>query len=209
MDNQDYKIELWQSISFRDDMNAFESLFHLLNKKLIQFCSLYVHRVEIAEEVVADVFVKCWEGRKAMQEIKNIESYLFIAVKNHSINYLKKYSSITSAQLEEGNKYEIPDLFDPEKRLELKELSFRMEQAIESLPLQSRLVFRLVKEDGMKYKDVAEILSISPRTVQTQLYRAIKKLSHIFSAYQTQICKNKIVSIVMLTGILQIIFSSL
>ncbi|ANI89076.1 hypothetical protein A9P82_07100 [Arachidicoccus ginsenosidimutans] len=191
MNGNDYKTELWEKICSRDDMNAFESLFHSLNKRLIQFCVVYVRRIEIAEEIAADVFVKCWENRKSMPEIKNIEAYLFVAVKNHSLNYLKKYSSVTWNSLQNENKYELIDLFDPEKEIELKELAFKMEQAIQSLPLQAQLVFRLIKEDGMKYKDAAEILDISPKTVQTQLYRAIKKLSHIFSAYQTKaVCKS-------------------
>jgi RNA polymerase sigma-70 factor (ECF subfamily) len=58
-----------------------------------------------------------------------------------------------------------------------------MDQAISGLPQQCRIVFRLIKEDGMKYKEVAEILNISPRTVQTQLFRAIKKLSVVLTHY--------------------------
>lgn len=145
-----------------------------------------------------------------MQDVRNIESYLFISVKNHSLNYLKKYSKISFGQLQECNKYELSDLFDPQMQMELKELSGKMEQAIQALPLQSRIVFRLIKEDGMKYKDVAEILSISPRTVQTLLYRAIKKLSHVFEAYQMKPPhKSAAISMIVLIGALQIFFHSL
>ncbi|HEY0299373.1 MAG TPA: RNA polymerase sigma-70 factor [Arachidicoccus sp.] len=211
MDNKDYKTGLWEKICSGNEMNAFESLFHLLNKKLIQFCVLYVQQIEIAEEIVADVFVKCWEARTSLSDVKNIESYLFIAVKNHSLNYIKKYSAIRWRQLEDCNKYELAELFDPEKQIELKELSFKIEQAIESLPLQSRVVFRLIKEDGMKYKEVAEILNISPRTVQTQLYRAVKKLSALFSAYQQKAVpkSNHLITIAALIGAIKIFFYSL
>jgi len=58
-----------------------------------------------------------------------------------------------------------------------------MEQSIEALPQQCRIIFRLIKEDGIKYKEVAEILNISPRTVQTQLFRAMKKLHAVLSEY--------------------------
>jgi DNA-binding CsgD family transcriptional regulator len=58
-----------------------------------------------------------------------------------------------------------------------------MEQSIEALPRQCRIIFRLIKEDGIKYKEFAEILNISPRTVQTQLFRAMKKLSVVLSEY--------------------------
>jgi len=62
-----------------------------------------------------------------------------------------------------------------------------MEQSIEALPQQCRIIFRLIKEDGIKYKEVAEILNISPRTVQTQLFRAMKKLSVVLSDYGNRV----------------------
>ena len=70
-----------------------------------------------------------------------------------------------------------------EQELEWKEISFQLNQAIDNLPDQSRTIFKLVKEDGFRYKEVAEILGISPRTVETQLFRAIKKLQSVVNLY--------------------------
>jgi RNA polymerase sigma-70 factor (ECF subfamily) len=58
-----------------------------------------------------------------------------------------------------------------------------MNQAIETLPQQCKIIFSLVKEEGLKYKEVAQILDISPRTVETQLVRAMQKLDKILSPY--------------------------
>jgi RNA polymerase sigma-70 factor (ECF subfamily) len=145
---------------------------------------LYVRQKEAAEEIVSDVFIKCWEGRKSLTEIINPETYLFVCVKNQSLNYVKKYSNIHLVQLESSDKIEFVNTYDPEKEMERKELHFLLDQAIAKLPQQACIVFKLIKEDGMKYKEVAEILNISPRTVQTQLFRAIKKLSAILSGHQ-------------------------
>lgn len=175
---------LWRQICFNDDLKAFEALFYGLNNKLIKFCILYVHQKEAAEEIVSDVFIKCWEGRKGLTEIVNPETYLFVCVKNQSLNYVKKYSNIHLVQIESSDKVEFINTYDPEKEFERKELHFLLDQAIAKLPHQARVVFKLIKEDGMKYKEVAEILNISPRTVQTQLFRAIKKLSAILSDHQ-------------------------
>ena len=175
---------LWKKICFNDDLKAFEALFYSLNNRLIKFCVLYVHQKEAAEEIVSDIFVKCWEGRKSLTEIANPETYLFVAVKNQSLNYVKKYSNIHLVQIESSDKVEFVNTYDPEKELERKELHFLLDQAISKLPQQACIVFKLIKEDGMKYKEVAEILNISPRTVQTQLFRAIKKLSAILSDHQ-------------------------
>lgn len=174
---------LWNKFCTEDDLNAFELLFHSLNTKLIRFCVFYIRQKEAAEEIVSDVFVKCWESRKNLTAIANPETYLFVAVKNQSLNYLKKYSNIHLVQIESTNEVEFINTFDPEKELERKELYFVLDQAISSLPQQACIIFRLIKEDGMKYKEVAEVLNISPRTVQTQLFRAIKKLSAILATH--------------------------
>lgn len=166
-----------------DDDKAFESLFYSLNTPLIKFSMMYIHQKEVAEEIVSDVFVKCWVNRKSLCEVRNIDTYLFVAVKNQSLNHLKKYSHIHLVQVEDTNELRFVKPFTPQEALEKKELLFKMEQSIEELPQQCRIIFRLIKEEGIKYKEVAEILNISPRTVQTQLFRAMKKLSIVLSDY--------------------------
>lgn len=163
----------WRRVSCDDDPQAFESLFYLLNPGLIKFATMYVQQKEAAEDIVADVFAQCWVKRRDLGDVRNINTYLFVAVKNRSLNYLKKYSALEVVRLDEPP--------TPEELLEKKEIFFRMEQAIAELPQQCRIIFRLVKEEGIKYKEVAEILDISPRTVQTQIFRAMKKLSAVLA----------------------------
>jgi len=177
--------DLWNQVCSNSDIKAFEQLFHVMNTRLIKFSVFYIRQKEAAEEIVADVFAMCWENRQKLLAIANPETYLFVAVKNQSFNYLKKYSNIHLVQIEESDEVEFINTFNPEKELERKELNFLLDKAIASLPQQACIVFKLIKEDGMKYKEVAEILNISPRTVQTQLFRAIKKLSVILSVHQT------------------------
>jgi RNA polymerase sigma-70 factor (family 1) len=167
----------------KNDQRSFEDLYRLFFARLYNFAMLYVHKKEIAEEVVNDVMMKVWNKRETLNTIQNLETYLFVAVRNQSLNYLAQYSNYHIA-LEPGNgRGEIISLNDPEKELEWKEIHFRLNQAIEQLPDQCRTVFRLIKEEGFRYKQVAEILSISPRTVETQLFRAIKKLDKVVELY--------------------------
>jgi RNA polymerase sigma-70 factor (family 1) len=183
---KDKKVDIlnwWKLITLHDDDKAFESLFYLLNTPLIKFSTMYVHQKEAAEEIVSDVFVKCWMSRKSLADVHNMDTYLFVAVKNQSLNYVKKYSHIHLVQVEDTNEIKFVKTFNPQEELEKKELLFKMEKAIEGLPRQCRIIFRLIREDGIKYKEVAEILNISPRTVQTQLFRAMKKLSAVLSEY--------------------------
>ena len=206
-------IDLWKLVSVYDDDKAFESLFCLLNAPLIKFSLMYVHQREVAEEIVSDVFVKCWVSRKTLVNVQSMDTYLFVAVKNQSLNYLKKYSHIHLVQIEDTNEIRFVKTFNPQEELEKKELLFKMEQSIEALPQQCRIIFRLIKEDGIKYKEVAEILNISPRTVQTQLFRAMKKLSVVLSEYTATSrgagSKEALLSISLLLSIAKLFFSGL
>lgn len=167
--------QLWLKICLEDDTKAFEKLYYALFNKLIKFSIYYVNNRETAEEIVSEVFVKCWSNRKELGHIQYPESYLFIAVKNQSLKHCKKFSSIYMVEIDE-HEFRLVDYSDPSKKMERKELNHQLDKAIETLPAQARIVFRLIKENGLKYKEVAEILDISPRTVQTQLFRAIDKL---------------------------------
>ena len=177
---------LWHNVCFNNDVKAFEAFYYLLYDALVRFSVLYVNQRENAEEIVTDVFVKSWINRANMQHVERPDTYFFVAVKNQSLNYLKKYSSIHVVPVEDSAEANLIDTADPQMQLEKKEMHFYLDQSIETLPQQCRIIFKLIKEDGLKYKEVAEILNISPRTVQTQLCRAMHKLSISLSSYVTQ-----------------------
>lgn len=167
----------------KSNQKAFEDLYRLFFPRLYNFCMVYIHRKESAEEIVNDVMIKIWEKREAVCTIENLETYLFVAVRNMSHNYLKKYSHLHVTIEPETGLAAVVNFNNPEKDLEWKEISFRLNMAIEQMPEQQRTVFKLIKEEGFKYKQVAEILGLSPRTVETQLYRAIKKLGAVVNIF--------------------------
>jgi len=169
-------VVLWNKICLEDDIKSFEQLYRFLYTRLIRFSIYYVIDKQVAEDLVAEVFVKCWENRTTSAHVLNPESYLFIAVKNQSLKYLKKNSSITFIDLVDAEDDVSVTTLTPEYIMETKELHRQLDFAIAGLAPQAATVFRLIKESGMKYKEVAELLDISPRTVQTQLFRAIAKL---------------------------------
>ncbi len=177
---------MWLSVCQHGDAKAFEALFSICYPKLLNFCLMYVLRKEPAEEVVSDVFVKCWVDRAALLEVQNPEVYLFVAVKNQALNYLKRFSHYHLVSVGDIDTDDMMNSLYPERDIERRELMFKMNQAISLLPRQCQIIFRLIKEDGMKYKEVAEILHISPRTVQTQLFRAIARLRQTLRPYLEQ-----------------------
>lgn len=172
------EISEWQmQIARYDDEQAFSRLFRHQYERLLQFCIRYVHVREVAEEIVSDVFVKLWNRRSELEKVSNLQVYLFVAVKNHSLNYLEQYSHLRIVPLSGSDTADLCNSVDLERDLEWKEMRFKMDQIVAALPAQCRRIFQLIKEDGFKYKEVAEILSISPRTVETQLFRAMRRLN--------------------------------
>src|SRR5882672_10805019 len=74
------------------NQRAFEDLYRLFFTRLFNFAMLYVHKKEVAEEIVNDIMMKVWSKKEELTGIHNLETYLFVAVRNHSLNYLAQYS---------------------------------------------------------------------------------------------------------------------
>ena len=169
---------LLHRIQYHDDQQAFKQLYKSLFFRLYQFAYSFVHSRENAEEVVNDVFLGLWQKRAGLDGIDNINVYLYVAIKNASLNCLRKKKLPTPLSIDDLSVHHLQLASNPESVLINRELQTRIRQAIESLPPRCRLIFKLIKEDGLSYKEVAAILEISAKTVDAQLFIALKKLSH-------------------------------
>ena len=152
---------------------SFESLFNAYCQRLINFSRRYVQEKEIAENIVQDLFVNLWINRKKLDHTKSIKSYLFTAVKNNSYKYLRHLNVERSYSLlksEEGVEH------NPQSSIEVFEKNEEVKQVIEKLPDKCREIFVMSKFDNLKYSEIANILGISIKTVETQMGRALKKL---------------------------------
>ena len=169
-------IDLLQRI--RDDNQAaFQQLYGLFFFRLYQFAYSYVQSKEIAEEVVNDVFLRLWQQRGTLHTIDNISVYLYVAVRNAACNALRKQKTGSLIPIEDLPPQHLQLSINPESQLINRELKARVQEAIAQLPERCKLIFKLVKEDGLSYKEVAAILDISVKTVDAQLYLALKKLA--------------------------------
>lgn len=182
MDKQ-YLNDLWSFACRDNDEVSFKQLFTYFFLRLVRFSMIFVRTKEEAEEVVSDVFIKLWNYKDQDHKIEDIASYLYTATRNQSINNNKRHSSRYLSEILDINEDFVIENNDPEKDMEWKEIYSHLEQAINSLPPQCQAVFRLIREDGIRYKEAAAILNISPRTVETYLERAIHKLSASLSDY--------------------------
>lgn len=170
---------LLEKIQYHNDQRAFKQFYQLLFFRLYQFAFSYVRSKEAAEEIVNDVFLILWQKRQMLDTITNINVYLYVAIKNASLNYLRKNNQSLPLSVDDLTVHHLSFVSDPESILINRELQTRIHEAVEQLPSRCRLIFKLIKEDGLSYKEVAAILEISVKTVDAQLYIALKKLAGI------------------------------
>ncbi|MGV3765814.1 MAG: RNA polymerase sigma-70 factor [Chitinophagaceae bacterium] len=167
---------LQTQIARMDDQLAYKSLFKNLQPWLYQFAYSFIKSHELAEEIVSDVFIRVWEKRKQLEQIDNLKLYLYVSTKNFSLNYLQKLLKNKTFELDQLS-VELKSLYaDPEQVLITREMANRVRLAVNQLPPRCKMIFKLVKEDGLKYKEVAELLDISIKTVEAQVTLAVKKL---------------------------------
>ena len=166
----------------KNDGRAFEDFFNLLYPRFYRYAYLYIKSDVLCEELVSDVFMKLWNIRHKLNEIKQLEFYLFRAVKNQTMTYLKRNSS----QPQEISDYFQSNLVEykqPENLLINAELARIIEEAVSRLPDKCQVVFRLVREDMLSYKQVAVLLDISTKTIENQMNTALKKLRKVIADY--------------------------
>lgn len=145
---------------------------------------------ELSEEIVSDVFIAIWRRREDVLKIKNLKLYLYVSVKNTSFNYLAQLTKSNIVSLEDIDFEPLQPFSNPEDLLVTKEMNQQLYKAIQSLPPRCRIIFKLVKEDGLSYKEAAELLNLSTGTIDNQLVLAIKKLSKALF-YSFSASKNK------------------
>ena len=161
----------------KDDQLAYRQLFIRFHHKLSRFVMGFTKSKELTEEIVSDVFINVWRRRKNIEEIKNLKLYLYVSAKNITFNYLKKLHRENLADLD-SVEIEPEDPFaDPGAALITREMNLKLKAAINDLPPRCKLIFTLIKEDGLTYKQTATLLDISASTVENQLSIALKKIS--------------------------------
>jgi RNA polymerase sigma-70 factor (ECF subfamily) len=173
----DHLLELQKRIGLYDDEPAYREVFLRYYRPLVDFALSYIPYRALAEEVVSDVFIKIWERRKTITQIQNLRVYLYVSTKNTALNYLDRQKRNEFLNLDELRHEEPSPFLDPEQIMISAEMMKRIKQAIQSLPPRCKLVFKLVREDELPYREVAEILDISIKTIDNQLAIALRKIS--------------------------------
>ncbi len=167
---------LLAAIAFANDQAAYKELFLLLHGRLKQFAYSILKSHEEAEELVSDLFIRVWEKRDQLTTIESPLLYFYATAKNLAYNRINKQKRQQQPPPEEWLVQLNSIYFDPEQLMMTEEMMRQIRQAINNLPPRCRVIFKLVKEDGLRYKEVAELLQLSVKTIEAQMAIALRRL---------------------------------
>lgn len=177
--------QLLRRIAIDDDEKAFSVFFDRYHAKLLRYANLWVRSMEEAEDVVSDVLINLLKNKKDHFLKENFIGYLFQSVKNKCLDHLRveKKKNILFDNNYDEKDYFVFEQQTPISRLLHSELNQVLGQKIEELPPKRKLVFQLIKDEGMTYRQVAELMNISDRTVEVHLKLAIKDIKQTLEEY--------------------------
>ena len=164
------------------DKALFEQLFRTHFVQLCNFAVQYVTDVEIAKDITQNVFINLWEKREKIDSQKSIQSYLFTSVRNRCFNYIrdnKKYHS----QILDIDSIDIENDIDIED-FGYKELEEKIKSILAQLPEKCKKVFEMSRFENKKYKEIAEEMDISVKTVEAHMSKALKSLRKELKGYE-------------------------
>ncbi|MGK6352057.1 RNA polymerase sigma-70 factor [Parapedobacter sp. DT-150] len=176
--------ELFRQIQ-AGEKKAFDQVYLQHFDNLKRFALQYLKNEAEAEEIVSERFVQLWLRRATLADIHSPVFYLYRSVKNACLTYLKREAKYPQVPIEElgAAEAQVTASADPEQVLEYKELLAYLDQVVDNLPDQRKAIFRMVKEDRLKCREVAELLGLSVRTVENQVYLAVKQLNEEVERY--------------------------
>lgn len=168
------------------DVKAFEQLFREYYAPLCRYAARFVKDMDAAEEIVQDFFYNYWKNRESMTIRISVKSYLYRSVHNNALKYMeqlavrKRYAETILATTTEV------ELSSLSEELDARELGRIIDNALNELPDRSRQIFRMNRFDGMKYQEIADKLSISLKTVESNMGKALRVLREKLKQYHAE-----------------------
>lgn len=161
------------------DIKAFEQLFRCYYSPLRFYATSITQRSDIAEEIIQDLFYVLWRDRQSIQILSSIKNYLYGAVRNRSLQYCE-HRNIQNRHRESVlcEKLEIQST-DPLQKLEYAELEQRINKTLQTMPERRLKIFRMHRFEGLKYAEIAKAFSISVKTVEAEITKALKTLRKV------------------------------
>lgn len=158
------------------NIKTFEKVFREYYIPLCYYSTSITGRMDVAEEIIQDLFYKIWRDRESLRIYSSLKNYLYGAVRNKSLQYHEH------KQVQEKHKQTVltheneSSAYTPDKELEYKELETLVQRTLEKMPDRRRKIFRMHRFEKKKYAEIAHIFSISIKTVEAEMTKALQSL---------------------------------
>lgn len=167
---------------------AFKQLYISHYRGVFAYALKFTKSADLAEDIVQDVFLKIWENRTMLCEVRHFKSYLLKVCKNMTLNMLARASRET--RIMDQVVYGAQQFhLDTENRLQQEEYDRLLHEAIERLPPQRKMVFRLCKIEGKSYEEVAVQMGVSAGTVNDHIVKGTKSVREYLRRYNISLCQ--------------------
>lgn len=169
---------LQYQIAVYEDAAAYKALFFNMFPSLQRFAFSILKSRQLAEEAASDVLMEVWVRRKKLQQVENLRLYLFTSVKNAALRKLKQENKSARFSIDELEVEIASDDYNPEEVMRSSQLEQALHNAVQELPPRCKIIYKLAKEDKLRYAEIAELLGISVKTIDNQLSIALQKIAH-------------------------------
>ena len=158
----------------RGDVGQFELLFRSSYVSLVRYAKTLIKDHDTAEEIVQDLFFRLWKDKEKLNIESSLNGYLFRSVHNKCLHYIE-HNRVVERHAEEVLYQQSESLESPSDILNYKELQEKVARILERLPERCGKIFTMSRFEGLKYSEIAEKLSVSIKTVEANMGRALKE----------------------------------
>lgn len=175
--NWDDKELFIRKVFEEDPKKGCEILFRKYYQPLCSYTIRYVYSKEMAQDIVSEIFYSLWKNELYRNMTSSYRAYLYVASRNRSLKYLQReFGKNHVERLTEAEPDYISALPSPLQILQYEELNQKVERVIHAMPPQNQKVFLMSRFEGKKYATIAEELSLSTKTVEAHMSKALALL---------------------------------
>lgn len=162
------------------DRKDFERIFRLYYGKVRNFISILVHSESDAEDIAQEVFIRLWEKKVSIRDIRSLDSYLYILSRNAALDHIRKDRNFSEP-------VELAEIIssgeEPDAAFLAMEQEFLIRMFVSTLPEKRRRIFEMSRYDGISNEDIAKSLGISRKTVENQIHLSLSELKKMLSLF--------------------------
>lgn len=158
------------------DIKAFETIFRKYYSPLVYYSHSITGRSDVAEDILQDLFYTLWKERERIEVFSSLKNYLYGAVRNRSLQFCERRKLDDNYRATLDNSPEVSELKNSEESLEFRELEEIIIKSLEKMPQRRVEIFRLHRFKNKKYREIAESLSLSVKTVEAEMTKALKTI---------------------------------